>query len=111
MDRVPMTQKGKQKVLDEINHLKKVERPKVTKEIEEARAHGDLSENAEYHAAREKQGINEARLRFLEDQIARAEVITPDQIKTDRVMFGVSVKVYDEAADQERSFHIVGELE
>ncbi|MEZ4704438.1 MAG: transcription elongation factor GreA [Bdellovibrionota bacterium] len=111
MEKVPMTVEGKQKVLDEIDHLKKVERPKVSKEIEEARAHGDLSENAEYHAAREKQGLNEARLRFLEDHIARAEVISPDQIKTDRVMFGVTVKIYDESADAEKTYRIVGELE
>lgn len=111
MNRAPMTPEGKEKISEELNHMKKVERPKIIKDIETARAHGDLSENAEYHAAREKQGMLEARIRVFEDQLARAEVIDTSKLSCDRVVFGVRVTVYDEAADQEKMYRIVGELE
>lgn len=111
MTRAPMTPEGKEKIAEELNHMKKVERPKIIKDIEIARAHGDLSENAEYHAAREKQGMLEARIRVFEDQLARAEVIDVTKLNCDRVVFGVCVTVFDETTDQEKMYRIVGELE
>lgn len=111
MTRAPMTPEGKEKIAEELNHMKKVERPKIIKDIETARAHGDLSENAEYHAAREKQGMLEARIRVFEDQLARAEVIDVSKLGCERVVFGVRVTVFDEVADQEKIYRIVGELE
>lgn len=98
-------------MVTELNHLRKVERPRIVQEIEEARAHGDLSENAEYHAAKEKQGHIEARILKLEDEVGRAEVIDPSRMTTDRVVFGVAVDVYDIAADKETTYQIVGEGE
>lgn len=111
MNRVPLTPEGKERLTQELAHMKKVERPKIIKEIEVARAHGDLSENAEYHAAREKQGQLEARIRYYEDQLSRAEIIDPAKLSGDKVVFGVYVTVYDETVDQEKKYRIVGELE
>ena len=111
MQRSPMTVEGKEKLLQELNQMKKVERPKIIKDIETARAHGDLSENAEYHAAREKQGMLEAKIRVFEDQLSRAEVIDTAKLSCDKVVFGVNVVVFDEAADKEKKYRIVGELE
>ncbi len=110
-ERVPVTIKGKEKLVTELSRLKKIERPKIVQEIEEARAHGDLSENAEYHAAKEKQGHVEARIRMLEDQVGRAEVIDPSQMTDERVVFGVCVDVFDVQAEKEMSYQIVGEDE
>jgi transcription elongation factor GreA len=91
--------------------LKSIERPAVIKAIAEARSHGDLSENAEYHAAREKQGFIEGRLLELESVISRAEVIDLRKIQGDRVTFGTSVKLVDEETEEEKIFHIVGQYE
>ncbi|MFH1262029.1 MAG: transcription elongation factor GreA [Pseudomonadota bacterium] len=109
--RVPMTPNGKTKLVEELSKLKTAERLKIVAEIETARSHGDLSENAEYHAAKERQGQLEARIRFLEDQLSRAEVIDPSRMDPSRVIFGMTVRLYDPSADKELSYRIVGELE
>ena len=96
IQREPMTAGGKVKLEEELKHLLEVERPSVIKAIEEARAQGDLSENAEYDAAKEKQGFIEMRIRDLKDKISRAEVIDPSTIKSSRVTFGATVKLEDE---------------
>jgi transcription elongation factor GreA len=106
-----MTAEGKIQVLEELTRLKAVDRPRIVQEIGTARGHGDLSENAEYHAAKERQGQLEARIRFLEDQVARAEVIDRSQIDTRHVMFGTTVKLFDVNTEQEIQYRIVGELE
>ncbi|HMQ10008.1 MAG TPA: transcription elongation factor GreA [Oligoflexia bacterium] len=111
MDRVPMTEQGKRNLQEELNQLKNVERPKISADIEEARGHGDLKENAEYHAAKEKQGLVEARIRFLEDQVARAEVIDVSGLSTDKVVFGLTVTLYDANLDKEMKYRIVGDVE
>ena len=111
MDKVPMTQSGYQTLVDEVRRLKTVERPAVVKAIEEARSHGDLSENAEYHAAREKQAFIEGRLIELEDKIASAEVIDTSQLAGSVIRFGATVTVADEDTDQESTYTIVGEDE
>ncbi|MCI5071901.1 transcription elongation factor GreA [bacterium] len=111
MDRVPMTEEGKRNLQEELNQLKNVERPKISADIEEARGHGDLKENAEYHAAKEKQGMVEARIRFLEDQFARAEVIDVNSLSTDKVVFGLTVTLYDAEQDKEMKYRIVGDVE
>ena len=109
--RVPMTPEGKKILQDELNQLKSYERFKIVNEIEVARAHGDLRENAEYHAAKEKQGMIEARIRFLEDQLSRSEVIDPSKLGSDRVVFGMYVKVFDTKQDKELRYRIVGDNE
>lgn len=111
MTRIPLTPEGKEKLTEELNDMKKVQRPKVISEIAAAREHGDLKENAEYHAAREKQSLLEGRIRQFEDQLSRAEVIDAKQFPTDTVIFGMKVTIFDEAADQEKIYRIVGELE
>lgn len=111
MEKVPMTKEGYENLLTEIKRLKTVDRPAVVKAIEEARSHGDLSENAEYHAAREKQGFIEGRLNELEDKIARAEVIDVSQLSGRTIRFGATVTVADEDTDKESTYQIVGEDE
>jgi len=111
MNRIPLTPEGKEKLAEELNHMKKVERPKVINEIATAREHGDLSENAEYHAAREKQSLLEGRILQFEDVLSRAEVIDAKQFPTDKVIFGMQVTVFDETIDKEKVYRIVGELE
>ena len=111
MDRIPMTPEGKKKLQDELNQLKTVERGKVVQAIEEARAHGDLKENAEYHAAKEKQGHIEGRIQFLEDQISRVEVIDVTKLDLSRVVFGVTVTIFDENQEEEKKYRIVGDQE
>ena len=111
MDKVPMTAEGHAAMMDEIKHLKSVERPRIIKAIEEARAHGDLSENAEYHAAKEQQAWNEARVAELEDQLSRAEVIDITKLGGDSVKFGARVTLVDEDTDEESVYQIVGEFE
>ena len=108
MKRVPMTPEGYQKMKEELDRLLKVDRPKNIKDIAEARAHGDLSENAEYHAAREKQSFLEGRIQELQANISMAEVIDASKINQSRVAFGAKVKVFDVAADEEYVFTIVG---
>lgn len=108
MQRVPMTRGGYQKLKEELERLLKVERPKNIQAIAEARAHGDLSENAEYHAAKEKQSFMEGRIQELQAKLALAEVIDPSKIKQSKVAFGAKVKVLDIAADEEYFFTLVG---
>lgn len=111
MEKVPVTSNGFKAMESEVKHLKSVARPDVIKAIAEARAHGDLSENAEYHAAREKQSFIEGRILELEDKIARAEVIDVATMSGDTVKFGATVKLVDEETDDEVTYQIVGEYE
>ncbi len=107
MERVPFTPEGLQEAKSHLKTLKEVERPKCIHDIEVARAHGDLSENAEYHAAKDRQGFIEAEIRALEDQVARAQIIDPKTLSGDRVVFGAKVLVYDAEKDEESTFEIV----
>ena len=111
MDKVPMTAEGHAAMMDEVKHLKSVERPRIIKAIEEARSHGDLSENAEYHAAKEQQGWTEARVAELEDKLSRAEIIDISKLSGDTVMFGAKVTLIDEETDEKTAYQIVGEFE
>jgi len=106
-----MTRQGAEKMRQELAYLKGEKRHKIIAAIEEARAHGDLSENAEYHAAKEEQGLNEARIKTLEDRIARAEVIDPTAIKSDKIVFGATVTLVDAETEKEVTYQIVGEDE
>jgi len=108
MQRVPVTPEGKRKLEAELERLLKVERPAVIKAIAEARAHGDLSENAEYHAARERQSFIEGKIHELQYKLARAEVIDPSKINQKKAAFGARVKVLDTEADTEYVFTLVG---
>jgi transcription elongation factor GreA len=110
-DKVPMTKSGLVKLKDELKRLKSVERPQNVRDIEEARAHGDLSENAEYHAAKERQSHINGRIEQVEDWISRAEVIDVTKIKGDRVVFGATVTLSDTETEKEVTYRIVGELE
>jgi transcription elongation factor GreA len=110
-DRVPMTKSGLIRLKNELKRLKTVERPRIVKEIAEARAHGDLSENAEYHAAKEKQSHVEGRLQQVEHWIASAEVIDVTRHAGDRVVFGATVTLEDADSGDEVRYRIVGELE
>ncbi|MCC6994314.1 MAG: transcription elongation factor GreA [Deltaproteobacteria bacterium] len=109
-EKYPMTPQGQQKLKDELARLK-AERPACAKAIEVARGHGDLSENADYDAAKEKQGMNEARIRELETKIALSEVIDPSKLKGDKVMFGATVTIQDTDTEEETTYTIVGEDE
>ncbi len=108
MQRVPMTCEGYQKLQEELDRLLKIERPKNIQAIAEARAHGDLSENAEYHAAKEKQSFMEGRIQELKAKLALAEIIDPSKINQSKAAFGAKVKVLDTAADEEYIFKLVG---
>ena len=111
VEKVPMTAEGHVAMMGEVKHLKSVERPRIIKAIEEARAHGDLSENAEYHAAKEQQAWNEARVAELEDKLSRAEVIDISKLGGDTVKFGAKVTLVDEDTEEEAMYQIVGEFE
>ncbi len=111
MDRVPMSKEGFDNLKQELRRIKTVERPKNVKEIEEARAHGDISENAEFHAAKERQGHLEAQIVLHEDKIARAQVIDPAGQATDQVFFGATVILSDVDTDEAVAYTIVGEDE
>lgn len=108
MSKIPMTAEGFSRLEEELKHLKSTERPAVIRAIAEAREHGDLSENAEYHAARERQSFIEGRLLELEDKIARAEVIDPKKLSGKQVMFGATVTLVDEDTDEKARYQIVG---
>ena len=110
-DRMPMTPAGLVRLKDELKRLKSVERPRIVKEIAEARSHGDLSENAEYHAAKEKQSHVEGRITQVEHWIATAEVIDVSKLSGDRVVFGATVHLTDCQSGDEVLYRIVGELE
>ena len=109
-DKVPMLEWGYNKLQDELKNLKSVERPAVVAAIEEARAHGDLSENAEYHAAKEQQGHIEDRIRELEAMLSRADVIDPKALAGERIVFGATVTLIDEN-DEQVKYQLVGEEE
>ena len=111
MERIPITREGLEKLKNELNHIKKVERPKNVRAIEEARAHGDLSENAEYHAAKERQSFIEGRIAELESVIGRAEVIEIDGSINDRVVFGKTVLIYNITTDEEIRYQLLGPYE
>lgn len=111
MDKVPMTPNGFKALEDELKNLKSVERPNIIKAISEARAHGDLSENAEYTAARERQGFIEGRISEIEDVIARAEVIDISKLSGKTAKFGATVKLADEDTDEQVRYQIVGPFE
>jgi transcription elongation factor GreA len=106
-----MTPKGHQTLKDELKRLKDVERPRTVKLIEEARGHGDLSENADYDAAKERQGFIEARIRELETKLAFANVIDPAKLSGDKVVFGATVTVADTESGEKQTYTIVGEDE
>jgi transcription elongation factor GreA len=108
MKKIPMTPQGYQKLKEELERLTKVERPQNIKAIAEARAHGDLSENAEYHAAKERQSHIEGRINELQAKIAQAEVIDPSTISQDRIAFGATVKLLDVDTDEEKEYTLVG---
>lgn len=108
---IPMTPQGHKKLQEELKHLKSVERPKIVNEIEVARGHGDLSENAEYDAAKEKQGLVMARIAELEDKLACAQIIDPATLTHDRIVFGASVRIVDVDSGEELAYQIVGAYE
>jgi len=111
MEKVPMTGEGYKVLDEELKRLKSVERPSVIAAISEARSHGDLSENAEYHAAKERQGWIEGRIAEIEDKISRAQVIDVSKLSGAQVKFGATVKVVDEDTEDEAKYQIVGEHE
>jgi transcription elongation factor GreA len=111
VEKVPMTQSGFSKLQEELRWRQQEERPRIIEAISEARAHGDLSENAEYHAAKEAQSHNEGRISELEDLTARAEVIDLSKMSGTKIKFGATVKLVDEDTDEEKSYQIVGDQE
>jgi transcription elongation factor GreA len=111
MEKVPMTAEGYQALDEELKRLKSVERPSVIAAIAEARSHGDLSENAEYHAAKERQGWIEGRIAEIEDRISRAQVIDVSKLSGAQVKFGATVTVVDEDTEEEARYQVVGEHE
>jgi len=108
MDKVPMTNNSYNLLEEELKTLKSEDRPNVIKAIAEAREHGDLSENAEYHAAKEQQSFIEGRILEIEDKLRRAEVIDPSLIKSDKIIFGATIDLFDENSNSEITFKIVG---
>lgn len=111
MNKVPMTKQGYEALNGELKNLKDVQRPAIIRAIAEAREHGDLSENAEYHSAREKQSFIEGRILELEGLIGRADVIDPSKMKGKTVRFGATLRLVDEDTDEEKTYQIVGEVE
>ncbi len=110
-DNVPMTATGRSRLEEELKHLKSAARPEAIRAIAQAREHGDLSENAEYHAARERQSFIEGRVLELEDKIARSVVIDVSSLSGDSVKFGATVTVVDEDTDEKLTYQLVGEME
>ncbi|MEH2512093.1 transcription elongation factor GreA [Nitrobacteraceae bacterium AZCC 1564] len=111
VDKVPMTQAGHSALEDELKQRQTVERPRIIEQIAEARSHGDLSENAEYHAAKEAQSHNEGRIAELEDKLARADVIDVTKLSGDTIKFGATVTLIDEDTEKKAVWQIVGEPE
>ena len=111
MEKFPITAEGFAKMEAELRQRKYVDRPAIIEAISEARAHGDLSENAEYHAAKEKQGFNEGYIKDLEDKVSRVDVIDPKSMSGDIVKFGATVTLIDEDTDEKKKYKIVGEYE
>lgn len=110
MEKIPLTREGHNALNDELKHLKTVERPAIIRAIAEAREHGDLSENAEYHSAREKQSFIEGRIKEIEGILSLADVIDPTRL-SGTIKFGATIQIVDEDTDEERSYQIVGEAE
>ncbi len=111
MEKVPMTAAGHVALQEELQRRQSVDRPEIIQAIAEARAHGDLSENAEYHAAKEQQSLNEGRVSELEDLLSRAEIIDVAKLSGDTVKFGATVELADEDTDEESKYQIVGDQE
>jgi transcription elongation factor GreA len=111
VDKVPMTPNGYVKLVEELRWRQQNERPRIIEAISEARAHGDLSENAEYHAAKEAQSHNEGRIGEVEDLVARAEVIDLSKLSGSKIKFGAKVKLMDEDSEEEKNYQIVGDQE
>ena len=111
MDKIPMTAAGYTLLEQELKHCQQVERPRIIQQITDARSHGDLSENAEYHAAKEAQSHNEGRIAELEDKLARAEVIDVSKLSGDTIKFGATVTLIDEDTDEKKIWQLVGEPE
>lgn len=109
--RIPMTYKGYQRLMEDLKRLKSVERPKLVLEIEEARGHGDISENAEFHAAKERQSLLEAQIRDIEDRLARAQVIEVAKLSGDKIVFGATVTLADGDTGEQVAYQIVGDYE
>src|SRR6266699_319419 len=111
MDKIPMTAEGHAALQNELKHRQQVERPRIIQQITDARTHGDLSENAEYHAAKESQSLNEGAIAELEDKIARAEIIDVSKLSGDTIKCGATVTLIDEDTDKKQVWQIVGEPE
>lgn len=111
MNKVPMTGGGFEALKEELRWRQQDERPRIIEAISEARAHGDLSENAEYHSAKEAQSLNEGRVNELEDLVARAEVIDVSKLSGDTVKFGATVELVDEDTEEKKTYQIVGDQE
>jgi transcription elongation factor GreA len=111
MDKIPMTAAGYSALEVELKHRQQVERPRIIQQITDARTHGDLSENAEYHAAKESQSLNEGRIADLEDKLARAEVIDVSKLSGETIKFGATVTLIDEDTDKKQVWQLVGEPE
>ena len=111
MDKIPMTAAGYTALEAELKHCQQVERPRIIQQITDARTHGDLSENAEYHAAKEAQSLNEGRIAELEDKLARADIIDVSKLSGDTIKFGATVTLIDEDTDKKAVWQIVGEAE
>ncbi len=111
VQKIPMTKRGYERLQEELKYLKTVERPTIIEAIAEARSHGDLSENAEYHSARERQAYIEGRIQELENKLPRAEVIDPATLSGDTIKFGATVTLFDEDIEEEVTYQIVGQDE
>jgi transcription elongation factor GreA len=111
MDKIPMTAAGYSVLEQELKHCQTVERPRIIQQITDARSHGDLSENAEYHAAKEQQSLNEGRIAELEDKLARAEVIDVSKLSGETIKFGATVTLVDEDTEKKSVWQLVGEPE
>jgi transcription elongation factor GreA len=111
MDKIPMTAAGYALLEAELKNRQQVERPRIIAAISEARAHGDLSENAEYHSAKEQQSLNEGRIAELEDKLGRAEIIDPTKLTGSKIKFGATVTLVDEDTEEKKKYQIVGDME
>ena len=111
MEKLPMTAAGYASLEQELKHCQQVERPRIIQQITEARSHGDLSENAEYHAAKEAQSLNEGRIAELEDKLARAEIIDVSKLSGETIKFGATVTLIDEDTEKKTVYQLVGEPE
>jgi transcription elongation factor GreA len=111
MERIPFTKEGLEKVKEELTRLERVERPENIRAIEEARSHGDISENAEYHAAKERQSFLEGKINELRSVIGKAEVLEVEKDSSDRIVFGKTVLLYDLQTDQEVKYQLLGPYE